>query len=268
MVLCDAHRLPAVQYCEGCSEFLCELFEDAGAHAAHRTCSTQRAFRLLHDEGDACARRLHELHTQTAQSRAQTANRRGAEACVPDAIEEGMLALFAEVERKLSALKEECMRKYWGEKEKLRVAKGGAQERSKLREMERSLHQLQSCLGDERCDTKKLRQECRAARALVQRVEASPAASGQRGGAQTRSGAGASPLAARVGAVGVEAKRDSLASEFLHELQHALLPAMVCPCVPGCWWPHGAHILLRSVCFLSSLGIFPRFYFLSYTSLL
>ena len=242
MMLCNAHRLPAVLYCEPCAEFLCEQCENAGTHAAHRTCSMQRAVRLLHDEGDACARMLRELCRQAAQSRSGTATRSGPEAFVPDAVEEGMLALFAEVERKLASLKEECISKYWAEKEKMLAAKWGEQRRANLLEMERALHQLQSCLGDNTSDAKKLRDECIAARALIRRIEAPPAASRQRGRLQSASEAGEGPVGERAGSVGDEARCDELASEFLHELQSALLPAMVYPwlvAAPGDCTPLG-----------------------------
>ena len=254
MATCDSHHEAAVLYCDQCAAFLCARCEDAGVHATHRLCTIQRAFRLLRDDADASTRRLRELHTQTAQSRPQTGNLRGAEVCVPDAVEDGMLALFGEVELKLAALKEECMREYWTEKEKLRVAKWGAHGRANLREMERALYQLRSCLCDETCDAKKLRDECRAARALIQRIEAPQAAHVQRTGPATQSGAG--PVGERVGFVGDVAMRDSLASEFLHELQRALLPAMVCPWLVAARGAHFTQLGLLSNDFES---LFPRF---------
>ena len=258
MATCDSHHEAAVLYCDQCAAFLCARCEDAGVHATHRLCTIQRAFPLLRDDAEASTRRLRELHTQTAQSLQQTGNRRGAEAYVPDAVEDGMLALFAEVERKLAALKEECMREYWTEKEKLRVAKWGAHGRANLRELERALHQLRSCLCDETCDAKKLRDECRAARALIQRIEAPPAASVPRAGPDTQSGAG--PVGERVGFVGDVAMRDSLAIEFLHDLQRALLPAMGCPWLVAA---RGAHPLgLHSIVIYCS---FPRFLFMPFS---
>ena len=152
------------------------------------------------------------------------------------------------------------MRKYWAAKEKLRIAKGVAHGRSNLREMERAVHQLQSCIGDETCDAKKLRDECRAAHALIERIEAPSAASGQRAGLHSPYGAGSSPVGERAGCLGDEAKRDSMASEFLHELQRALLPAMACPWLVAA---RGAHLtplgLLHIIVIPCSFHGFPIF---------
>ena len=169
MSLCAQHRQNSVLYCEVCSEFLCGSCIDTKCHVDHanRFCSMKESVALLRAQSDSSVRRLHDMRAQTELSIAKhdTVQR----ALNVEGQERELLDLFSTMERVLSALKEECMRKFWTFKRQAQTQLNRelTQQRLQLRQMDRATHLLQRCVDDRECTAQELHKQFKSAAKLI-----------------------------------------------------------------------------------------------------
>ena len=163
---CSVHAKACVLYCKQCDLFLCPACVDSDAHRQHELCSVEKGLAALREESTACLQRLTHLRTQTARSMAPEGVVRGREDAATSRVEKELLELFSVVESAIAALKEECMRKLWAQKQ-LRAGRA-LRKRAHLRNMDRALHALQTALADKECPAHDLQQRSMEARAIIE----------------------------------------------------------------------------------------------------